>query len=143
MALMQLKNIVELFRGKELDEEGKRELVREALFMTLSRATAADTNIAGLEIETVQRILREKVGEEFSEKDIRVAAISDLYKDASLDQYLAKAKAKLGDDERRLIVSSLAEVLKADGVVRPFEVEFFNDVVKSLGFSKEDVTSIA
>lgn len=142
MALQHLENIINLFRGSELDEAGKKELVREAMFMTLSRATAADSNIAGLEVETVQRILKDKVGEDFSEKDIRVAAIADLYKEATLERYLSKVSGKVDASDRLLIVNALAEVLKADGIVRAFEEEFFNGVCKAMGVSLEDTSGL-
>lgn len=142
MALQQLENIINLFRGSELDEAGKKELVREAMFMTLSRATAADANIAGLEVETVQRILKEKVGEDFSEKDIRVAAIADLYKEATLERYLSKVSSKVDHGDRVLILNALTEVLKADGIVRPFEEDFYNSIIKALGLSDADVAGI-
>ncbi|NVJ96878.1 MAG: TerB family tellurite resistance protein [Alphaproteobacteria bacterium] len=142
MSLMQLETIVGLFRGKEVSGAEKQELIREALFMTLTRATAADSNVAGLEVATVQKILSERVGEEVSEKDIRVAANSALYEEGSLEKYLSKVAGKVDAAERCAIVTALAEVLKADGKVSPFEVEFFNGVVKSLGLSHADVAGL-
>lgn len=142
MSLLQLENIIGLFRGKELDEAAKKEVIREALFMTLTRATAADTNVAGLEVETVQRILKETVGEDVSEKDIRVAANSALYEEGSLEKYLSSVAGKVDASERCQIVSALAKVLKADGKVSPFEVDFFNGVVKALNLNHSDVVGL-
>ncbi|NVJ69814.1 MAG: TerB family tellurite resistance protein [Alphaproteobacteria bacterium] len=142
MSLMQLENILGLFRGKELSEAEKKEVIREALFMTLTRATAADTNIAGLEVATVQRILKDAVGEDVSEKDIRVAANSALYTEGSLEKYLSGVAGKFDASERCAIVDALAKVLKADGRVSPFEVDFFNGVVKALGLSHADVAGL-
>ena len=142
MPLAQLENILNLFRGTELDEEGKRELVREALLMALSRATNADTNISGIEIATVQRIIKERTGDDVSEKDIRVAAISDLYKEATLERYLAKVRGKIGTEDCKMIVGALAEVIKIDGKISPFEVEFFNSVAGALGLSHADCAGL-
>jgi len=142
MSLMQLETITGLFRGKELSEAEKKEAIREALFMTLSRATAADSNVAGLEVSTVQAILKEAVGEDVSEKDIRVAANSALYKEGSIEKVLGKLAGKVDAADRCSIVDALAKVLKADGRVSPFEVEFFNSVVKALGLSHADVAGL-
>jgi len=139
---MQLETITGLFRGKELSEAEKKEAIREALFMTLSRATAADSNVAGLEVSTVQAILKEAVGEDVSEKDIRVAANSALYKEGSIEKVLGKLAGKVDAADRCSIVDALAKVLKADGRVSPFEVEFFNSVVKALGLSHADVAGL-
>lgn len=142
MSLMQLETIVGLFRGKEVSGSEKDELIREALFMTLTRATAADSNVAGLEVATVQKILSDRVGETVSEKDIRVAANSALYEEGSLEKYLSKVAGKVDASDRCSIVNALAEVLRADGRVSPFEVEFFNRVVKALGLSHADVAGL-
>ncbi|WP_020401233.1 TerB family tellurite resistance protein [Kordiimonas gwangyangensis] len=142
MPLAQLENIMRLFRGSELDEAGRKELVREALVMALSRATIADTNIAHIEVKTVQRIIKERTGEEVSEKDIRVAALSDLYKEATLEKYLAKVRSKIGTEDCKMIVGALAEVIKIDEKVSPFEVEFFNSVAGALGMSHADCAGL-
>ncbi len=142
MPLAQLENIMNLFRGKELDAEGKKQLVREALLMALSRATNADTNISGIEIATVQGIIKDRTGDEVSEKDIRVAALSDLYNEATLERYLSKVSSKIGAEDSKMIVGALAEVIKVDGKVSPFEVEFFNSVAASLGMSHADCAGV-
>ena len=139
MPLVAMENILGLFRGRELDEEQKKEAVREALMLTLARATVADTNIAGHEIATVQRIISDAVGQDVSEKDIRVAAISDLFKERTLEKYLSNIAGKIGIDNCKMIATALAEVIKADGKVGPFEEDFFNGVVKALGLSHADV----
>ncbi len=142
MPLAQLENIMNLFRGNELDAEGKKQLVREALLMALSRATNADTNISGIEIATVQGIIKDRTGDEVSEKDIRVAALSDLYKEATLERYLSKVSSKIGAEDSKMIVGALAEVIKVDGKISPFEVEFFNSVASSLGMSHADCAGL-
>jgi len=137
MGIESFSHIIEFFSGgdKKPDAEEKRSLVEEALLMTLSRATNADSNINPVEVETVQNIFRETIGTEVSIKDIRVAAISDLYKEATLERYLAKMSSKMELTDRQMIIKSLARVIKVDGKVSPFEVDFFNGVVKAFGLT--------
>lgn len=144
MGIESFSHIIEFFSGgdKKPDETQKRSLVEEALLMTLSRATNADSNINPVEVETVQQIFREAVGTEVSIKDIRVAAISDLYKEATLEKYLAKVSGKIEPNDCQMIVKSLARVIKVDGKISPFEVEFFNGVVKALGLTPAQTTGL-
>lgn len=137
MGIESFSHIIEFFSGgdKQPDEAQKRSLVEEALLMTLSRATNADSNINPVEVETVQNIFKETVGTEVTAKDVRVAAISDLYKEATLERYLSKVSGKITDNDRQLIIKALARVIKVDGKISPFEVDFFNGVVKALGLT--------
>lgn len=143
MGIESFSHIIEFFSGNTSPDEGqKRSLVEEALLLTLSRATNADSNINPVEVETVQTIFREAVGTEVSTKDIRVAAISDLYKEATLERYLSKVSSKMGPDDRQMIVTSLARVIKVDGKVSPFEVDFFNSIVKALGLTPAQTSGL-
>jgi len=143
MGIESFSHIIEFFSGNTSpDENQKRSLVEEALLLTLSRATNADSNINPVEVETVQTIFREAVGTEVSTKDIRVAAISDLYKEATLERYLSKMSGKMGPEDRQLIVTSLARVIKVDDKVSPFEVDFFNGVVKALGLTPAETSGL-
>jgi len=137
MGIESFSHIIEFFSGgdKQPDETQKRSLVEEVLLLVLSRATNADSNINPVEVETVQQIFREAVDSEVSIKDIRVAAISDLYKEATLERYLSKMAGKIALEDRQMIVKSLSRVIKVDGKVSPFEVEFFNGVTKALGLT--------
>ena len=143
MGIESFSHIIEFFSGNTSpDESQKRSLVEEALLLTLSRATNADSNINPVEVETVQTIFREAVGTEVSIKDIRVAAISDLYKEATLERYLSKMSGKMAPEDRQMIVTSLAHVIKVDGKVSPFEVDFFNGVVKALGLTPAQTSGL-
>jgi len=144
MAIVSFSHIIEFFSGgdKEPTETQQRSLMEEALLLTLSRATNADSNINPVEIETVQQIFREVVGTEVSSKDVRVAAISDLYKEATLEKYLAKVAGKMTTGDRQTIVQALARVIKVDEKVSPFEVEFFNGVVAALGLSHAETSGL-
>lgn len=144
MAIVSFSHIIEFFSGgdKQPDESQQRNLMEEALLLTLSRATNADSNINPVEVEQVQEIFREVVGTEVSAKDVRVAAISELYKEATLEKYLAKVSGKMSAADRQTIAKSLARVIKVDDKVSPFEVEFFNGVVDALGLSPAETSGL-
>ncbi len=144
MGIASFSNIIDLISGgdKQCDDAQKRSLFEEALLLTLSRATVADSNINPVEVETVQNVFRETTSTEVSAKDIRVAAISDLYKEATLERYLSKVSGKIEPSDCQMIVKSLARVIKVDGKISPFEVEFFNGVVKALGLSPAQTTGL-
>ncbi|TNE63938.1 MAG: hypothetical protein EP335_08105 [Alphaproteobacteria bacterium] len=135
--MISFDHIVSFFRGDEKGAEDKNALRNEALLMTLARGTSSDANIAALEVETVCRIYKEVTGEDVSGKDVRVAAISDLFKEASLERYLSKAAGKLSADDRKVIVKALASVIYADGKVNPLEADFFNEVAATMGLKEE------
>lgn len=145
MSISNLSHILEMFRfgDKELSAEDKKELVEEVLLMTLARATSADCNIDSVEVASVQAIIKEATGSDVSEQDIRIAAISDLFKEASLKRYLSKVRSKIDVSERQLVVSSLGKLIKVDGKVSPFEVEFFNEVVEALGLTPAEMAGLA
>ncbi len=143
MVLAQLKNVFRFFEGSEVpSSEEKEELIKEVLLMVLARATSSDSNIDNLEVETVQKIFKARTGEDVSTKDVRVAALSELYESAPLPRYLSKMSNKLEQDDCIMIVESLADVIKTDGEVRPTEIEFFNSVVKALGLSSAQVAGL-
>lgn len=144
MAIAQLANVLKFFGidAGEPDPQEKQALVREALLMTLARATNADTNVKTVEVETVRRIYQEATGHEVSSKDVRMAANADLFDEAPLDQYLSRIHSKIDDDDQRLIVRSLAQVIKADGRISPLEVDFFNDVVGALRMTPDQITGL-
>ena len=144
MGLVDFDQIMEIFGGSSSvpDAETKKSLLEEVLLLTLSRATTADSNIDAVEVETVQKIILEMVGTEVSCKDIRVAAISDLYKEATLERYLSKVAGKLELADKQVVVESLSKVIKVDEKISPFEVEFFNDVATALGLTPAQLTGL-
>ena len=74
MAIATLSNVLRFFGGGEPTQEEREELFKEAILMTLARATSADTRIRPVEVRTVQGVLRRMTGEDISETDIRMAA---------------------------------------------------------------------
>ena len=70
MARADLKNVLKIFQGGEPSPEEKQELFKEVLLMTLARATSADTNTKAVEVETVQRVLGQVLGENLEDSSI-------------------------------------------------------------------------
>lgn len=144
MSISSLSHILELFRfsDKEMSAEDKKMLVEEVLLMTLARATSADHNIDPVEVEIAQGVIKEATGSDISTQDIRIAAISDLYKEATIEKYLAKVKSKIDLADRQLVVNSLAQLIRVDGKVSPFEIDFFNSVVGALGLTPAQMAGL-
>ena len=142
MALVKFLRITQVFGGTLTDDAARQELFREALFMTLSRATSSDVNISPVEVAAVQKIMQSETGSEVSDADVRVAAKSELYEKASLDDYLSVVGRKLLPEERSKIVSCLAEVMQSDARISPREVDFFNWVVTALRATPAEIAGL-
>jgi len=139
MAIFQLETIMRFFGGADLTDDEKSALYNETLFMTLARATAADTNIASLEVTTVQDIMKRETGIDVASKDVRIEAIQHAFETAPFEKLLSKAKQGLDKDQRVKIADLLGEVIAVDDKVGCFEVDFFNAVVKDLGLEPADL----
>jgi len=144
MSISSLSHILEFFRfgDKELSAEDKKLLVEEVLLMTLARATSTDHNIDPVEVEVAQGVIKEATGSDVSAQDIRIAAISDLYKEATIEKYLSKISSKIDLADRQLVVNSLAQLIRVDGKVSPFEIDFFNNVVDALGLTPAQMAGL-
>lgn len=145
-AVLMGYGLVEFIRDRNKDDAErqaeKRTLANEVLFRALARTTAADTNIQRVEVETVRNIYRDMTGDEVSTSEIRVAAQADLYERQPFKSYLAGVQAQIDGDDKRLIMKALAAVIKADGRVSPFEVDFFNEVAGALKLSPADLADL-
>ncbi len=139
--LTELKRMLGLVQGEPVTAEDKDALMKEALLMILSRATISDSNISSCEVETVQRILKDRTGEDFEAKDIRVCAISQHYESASFDSFVASLGSSLEKADRVQLAYALRDVIKADGKTSPFEAEFFNKTIKTLKLEASDVAT--
>ena len=142
MGLADLASVLKIFGGSEPTEIEKQALFKELLLMTLARASSADANINPCEVETVQRVVREVTGDEVSTADIRVAAASELYESAPLEDYLAHCAAKLDTANRATVAQSLARVIKSDQRISPREITFFNGVVRALEVSPAELMGL-
>jgi uncharacterized tellurite resistance protein B-like protein len=115
-----------------LSEEDQTKLFEELLFMTLSRASRSDLDISSVEVAQIQKILKEAAGIDASEQEIRTAGMSELYEVAPIEKYVAKASKGLKTSQRRTIVSSLYEVIGADGKVSQTEADFFDNIANAV-----------
>jgi uncharacterized tellurite resistance protein B-like protein len=131
-----------IFRGKAPSDQERQELFKEALLLTLARATRSDVNISPVEIESVQEMMKTVAGEDVSEADVRVAAHSELYEQASLKDYLGVVGRKLLASDRSRLLECVAEVIRSDRKITTSEIEFFNSVVSWLGATPSDVAGL-
>ena len=100
--------------------------------MVLARATAADSNISGVEVETVQEIVKQRIGVDLSSAEVRVAANSDIFESTPLPRFVASARDRLTDDERSSIMGALAEVIRVDDRIGSREVAFYDQIADAL-----------
>ena len=142
MAIADLKNVLKIFGGSDLSEEHENELFKEVLLMTLARAADADINIQTVEVERIQEILREHTGEEFTRADIRVAARSELYAEATLIKYLNSVYKKLKPEYRAETIQALADVFRSDKTVSVLEVDFFDKVAEALRVTPAQIAGL-
>lgn len=142
MAIADLKNVLNIFGGADVSEDQRNELFKEVLLMTLARAADADINIQTVEVERIQEILKENTGEEFSSADIRVAARSELYAEATLRKYLGSVRKKMSDAQRASTIRALADVFRSDSNVSVLEVDFFDRVATALQVSPSQIAGL-
>ena len=141
MALVDLSNIKRLFGG-ERDAQASPEVRRELMVMVLARATDADAYTHPAEVEVVQKVLEQQLGESIDSSDIRIAARSALYETAPLEKYISRVGPTLTKSDRRSILSALVEVLKADERVATSEARYFNMVAAALELDFADAAGL-
>lgn len=142
MAKTDFTNLLRVFvKGAPTDVQ-RKELLSEVALVTLARATSADTHIHPIEIEAVQRALKDITGEDVDAADIRVAANSALFEKAPLSKYLHRAARILESEERVLIVQALARVIKSDVRVSPFEADYFDMVCDALRLAPSELAGL-
>lgn len=142
MAIADLKKVLSIFGGSDLSDADQKELYKEVLLMTLSRAADADISIQAAEISRIRQILKDHTGEDFAEKDIRLAARSELYAEASLKKYLATVRDKLADVDRVDIIQALTDVFRSDEAVSVLEVDWFNGVCEALKATPAEIAGL-
>ena len=143
MAIADLSNVLNIFRGNSDTAEDKEALYKEVLLMTLARATSSDANIDPCEITTVQGILEAHTGDSFSEADIRRASRPTLFEEAPFSKYLSSVRKRLDSASRADIVQALAEVIKSDTQVRELEIDFFNMVAGELKATPAEIIGLS
>lgn len=142
MAIADLKNVLKVFSGSDVSADQENELFKEVLLMTLARAADADINIQTVEVDRIREILKAHTGDEFSTADIRVAARSELYAEASLVKYLGSVYKKMSDAHRAETVQALADVFRSDKNVSVLEVDFFDNVAEALRVKPSQVAGL-
>lgn len=142
MAIADLSNILKIFGGSDVSAESEEAVFQEALLMTLARAAGADVNIQNVEVERIQKILKDHTGKDFSAADVRVAAREELYAEATLVKYLRGAQKRLTDAHCTEIVQALADVFRSDQTVSALEVDFFNNVVNALNVTPAQIAGL-
>lgn len=142
MAIADLKNVLKIFGGSDIDSGAQNELFKEVLLMTLARAADADINIQNVEVDRIREILQEHTGEKFTKADIRIAARAELYAEANLRKYLSKVNKKLSHRQRGDVISALADVMRSDEEVSALEVDFFNGVADALGVTPAQIAGL-
>lgn len=142
MAIADLKNVLKIFGGSDLDGNKENELFKEVLLMTLARAADADINIQAVEVDRIREILKAHTGEDFTSADIRVAARAELYAEATLVKYLGSVYKKMSDAHRAETVQALADVFRSDSSVSVLEVDFFDNVVAALRVKPSQIAGL-
>jgi len=145
MEIGKLETLWRFFGGDTSaeDPETRTQLLKEVMVMVLSRAAASDSNIRGVEVETVQRVFMDAFESEISAADIRTAAKSELYETTPLESYLRRASTRQNSSEKQLIVRALGNVIEADQKVGPFEVEYFNMVATALQLTPAEIAGLS
>ncbi len=142
MGLADLGGVLKIFGGSEPSKEEKAELAKEVMLMVLARATAADTNIKQIEVDTVASVLKAHTGEDVSSADIRVAANSRIYEKAPLGRYVATSARNLDAAARMQIATALKAVIHSDDRVSDHEISFFNNIVGALDLTPAQMMGI-
>ena len=110
--------------------------------MTLSRAADADINIQNVEVDRIREILKEHTGEDFSAGDVRIAARSELYAEASLVKYLRSVRDRMLNEDRVDTIHALADVFRSDEEVSVLEIDFFNSVAEALEVTPAEIAGL-
>lgn len=142
MTIEKLTNVFKIISGSELSSQEYNDLKKEAMLMTLARATRQDSQIDPLEITTVRRKIKELTGETISDADIRVAAHAELYETVPFKTCLSRIAAKLKPKDRASILHGLAEVLKSDSRVDDSEAAFFDEIAGALQVTPSQVAGL-
>ena len=141
MALIHFSTIKALIsdRGATKNQEV---LFQEMLLLVLARATSADANVESIEVSHVQQALKESTGNDFSEADILTAASSELFESKSLERTLENAARKLSKEHRITILDCLANLIRADGLIRDPELDFFDQVAIALKATPAEIAGL-
>ncbi len=136
-----LNSILRLFQSGSA-KQSITDIFNETVLMTLARTTSADTNIKHIELEAVQRIVKDTTGEEVSLSDIRIAAKSHLFESATLERYLGSVGKVLDLKQKISILESVVSVIHSDARVSSREITFFNMVSDALDVTPAELMGL-
>ena len=141
MALIDFSTIKALITDRGAGKD-KETLFKEMLLLVLARATRADANVESIEVTHVQNAVKEITGEEFTEADILTAASSEIFESKSLERTLSDASRKLTREHRVTILDCLAGLIRADGLIRDPELDFYDNVANSLQATPSEIAGL-
>ncbi len=142
MALADLSSVLKIFGESSADPEHQEHLYKEVLLMTLARAASADSNMAPVEIVSIQGIMQRETGQDLTEADIRKAARPDLYESANLRKYLRSVQGRLNGASKSAILQALADVIRSDTEISGLEVDYFNRVAAALNATPAELAGL-
>jgi uncharacterized tellurite resistance protein B-like protein len=140
MSLIRFENIARWFSASvEPTPEEQLALFREVVLLTLARTTSADYTIERVEVETVQRIVKEVTDVEVSAEDVNIAANSRLFEKEPLENYLSGVRRKLDAKQRAILLKSIADVIRSDEKTNLSESKFFDRVANALDATPSEI----
>jgi uncharacterized tellurite resistance protein B-like protein len=74
--------------------------------------------------------------------DIRIAARSELYAEASLVKYLHSVRDRMHNKDRVDTIHALADVFRSDQEVSVLEIDFFNSVAEALKVTPAEIAGL-
>ncbi len=137
-----LQSLLNVFRGDKGKSNDDGELSEQLFLSVLARATSADTNIAPIEIKTVQQLYEEVFGEKLEASAVRTAAKSEIFEKTPLESYVKAAARKLSSTNKQVICRSLQRVLVADGRLGEWEIDFFNQMINALDMTPAQIAGL-
>ena len=143
MSIRGLENLLRIFKGESSDGRDKDTLLEELFLTVLGRAISSDSNIAALEIETVQKLYKEASGKEVEAGDVRHAAQSEIFERNPLESYVKAARKELSNDDKQLICRSLQHLIAVDDHLNPLEIDFFNKMIGALDMTPAEIVGLS
>ena len=116
-------------------QKNKEQIRNELFLLVLSRTTSADTNIRAVEIKKVKALLKDNLGKEYTDAQIRVAAQSKRFEKEPLHRFVAKASKLISESDRVSLAFGMMDIMKSDDRVGALERKHFNRMIKALGLS--------
>ncbi len=142
MSIADLSSVLKIFGASSPSDEDQDKLYQEVLLMTLARAASSDSNMAPVEIVSIQGIMQRETGQEITEADIRRAARPDLYETTNLRKYLRSVQAQLNSVNKSTILQALADVIRSDTEISGLEIDYFNRVSDALSVTPAELAGL-